>query len=126
MEPSCHVCSGDSPNQAGPYGKLMAKLEDLDAYSHLVLTQFPKRERHLLCADIRACIASIQRHAIVAWKKYHKKTTLQELDTEVEVLRYLIRKSLLLRYITPKRYETWASHVNEAGRMIGGWIKSQK
>ena len=102
----------------------MAKIEDLDACSHLALANFPKKERHLLCADIRACIASIQRHTITAWKKYHKKTTLQELDIEVEVLRYLIRKSLLLKYITPKRYETWASHLNETGRMVGGWIKS--
>jgi hypothetical protein len=81
-------------------------------------------ERHLLCADIRRSIAAIERLAVVAWKRYHKKTTLQELDVEVEVLRMWIRKSVRLRYITPHRYEVWAIHVNEIGRMVGGWLRS--
>ena len=33
---------------------LMTKLEELDAYTHTVLHQFPKLERHLLCAEMRA------------------------------------------------------------------------
>ena len=126
MSDMSHDGTGDSPDQTGPYGKLLAKIESLDAYTHLVLANFPKKERHLLCADIRRSIADAHRLCVVAWKKYHKKTTLHDLDTEIEVLRALIRKSLSLRYIAPKRYLTWSSHVNEVGRMVGGWIKSQK
>lgn len=125
-DPSCYVRSGDRPNETAVFGKLMTKIEGLDTYSHLVLEQFPKRERHLLCADIRICIANIQRHAITAWKRYHKKTLLQELDIEIEVLRCLIRKSLVMKHITPKRYEVWINHINEIGCMVGGWIKIQK
>ncbi len=36
------------------YLKLITKLEELDAYTHTVLHQFPKLERHLLCAEMRA------------------------------------------------------------------------
>lgn len=35
---------------------LMTKLEELDAYTHTVLHQFPKLERHLLCAEMRTAI----------------------------------------------------------------------
>lgn len=103
---------------------LQAKLEELEAYTHTALQQYPRIERHLLCADIRSTVSAIQRLTVVAWKRYHKKTTLQELDIEIEVLRQWLRKSLRLKYITPHRYEVWARHVNEIGRMVGGWIKS--
>lgn len=117
---------GQKPRYAEPepYAVLLAKIEELDAYTHTVLQQYPKLERHLLCHDIRRSMADIQRHAVVAWKRYHKKTTLQEMDIEVEVLRIWLRKSVHLKYITPHRYQVWATHVNEIGRMVGGWIKA--
>jgi len=103
---------------------LLAKIEEVENYTHTVLQQYPKIERHLLCHDIRASLAQIQRLAVVAWKRYHKKTTLQGLDVEVEILRIWIRKSVRLKYITPNRYQVWTQHVNEIGRMVGGWIKA--
>lgn len=107
-----------------PYAALVAKIEEVEAYTHIVLQQFPRAERHLLCADIRRSIAEIQRFCIVAWKRYHKKTTLNDLDVEIEILRVLIRKSLLLKYITPARYRVWVDHIGAIGRMVGGWIKA--
>lgn len=126
-----HEAPGDSPAHKTtkyalpePYAALLAKLEEVEGYTHTVLQQYPRSERHLLCADIRNSLAIIQRLSVVAWKRYHKKTTLQDLDVEVEILRMWIRKSLRLKYITPHRYETWARHVNEIGRMVGGWMKA--
>ena len=38
------------------YAALQTKLEELDAYTHNVLHQFPRLERHLLCrSDDRSC-----------------------------------------------------------------------
>jgi hypothetical protein len=126
-----HAGAGDSPPSSGyaqpsPYATLLAKIEEVEAYTHTVLQQYPKIERYALCADIRAALANIQRLSIVAWKRYHKKTTLQDLDVEIEVLRMWIRKSLCLQYITPRRYEIWVRHVNEIGRMVGGWLKAAR
>ena len=105
---------------------LLAKLEELDAYSHLALHQFPKLERHLLCADIRGSLAQALRLTIAGWKRYHKKTTLSELDIEVEMLRVQIRKAHSMGYINDHRYGVWSHHVDEIGRMVGGWIKNGK
>ena len=106
--------------------KILTKLEELDAYSHQVVLQFPKYERHVLAADIRHTLASIIRHVIRAAKRVHKKTTLDDLDIEVEYLRSLIRKAHALKYISMRRYEIWMRHVNEIGSMLGGWIKTSR
>ena len=121
-----HAEAGDSP-PTGPahhYAQLLARLEELEGYSHTVLLQFPKLERHLLCAEIRQSLNRIQRLTITAWKRYHKQTTLKDLDIEIEVLRGWIRKSLRLQYINAHRYQVWSEHVGQIGRMVGGWLKA--
>jgi hypothetical protein len=125
-----HGGPGESPApnhpKPGPYAGLLAKLEEVEDYTHIALRQFPRVERYALCADIRKSLANIQRLAVVAWKRYHKKTTLQDLDVEIEILRMWIRKSYRLRYISDHRYEVWSKHVNEVGRMVGGWIRADR
>jgi len=107
-----------------PHGAMMEKLEELAAYSHTVMLQFPKVEKFLLCAQIRDSISAIIRGVVTAWKRYHKKTTLTDTDVEVEMLRVLIRRAWRLKYINEHRFEIWARHVNEMGRMLGGWLKA--
>lgn len=97
----------------------------MDAYTHNVLHQFPKLERHLLCADMRATMGKLLRLVVVAWKRRQKSSTLFELDVEVEVFRGLIRKAHRLGYINVNRLDIWMRHTNEIGRMIGAWIKSE-
>lgn len=123
-----HAEAGDSlpVGPAHHYGQLLARLEELEGYTHAVLVQFPKAERHLLCAEIQRSMNAIQRLIITAWKRYHKQTTLRDLDVEIEVLRGWIRKSQRLRYINAHRYQIWSEHVGQIGRMVGGWIKAQK
>lgn len=120
-----HDSAGGSPRHSGtPYEELQARLEDLEVCSHKAMQQFPKRERFLLCAQIRDSLLRITRLSVVAWKRYHKKTTLQDLDVEIEVLRKWISKSHRLGYIDANRYGRWLELVNTIGRMIGGWLKA--
>lgn len=102
--------------------KILAKLEELDAYSHQVLIQFPKYEKHVLAAEIRSTLAQLIKLTVRTSKKYYKKTTLQDLDVEVEYLRSLVRKAHQLGHINDHRYKVWSTHINEVGRMIGGWL----
>ncbi|WP_417539570.1 diversity-generating retroelement protein Avd [Marinobacter sp.] len=121
-----HEGAGESPpsGAATHYAQLLARLEELEGYSHVALHQFPKLERHLLCAEIRQSLNRIQRLAITAWKRYHKQSTLKDLDIEIEVLRGWIRKSLRLQYINAHRYQVWSEHIGQIGRMVGGWLKA--
>lgn len=104
---------------------LMAKLEELDAYTHTVLHQFPKLERHLLCADMRAATNKLLRLTVVAWKRRQKSSALFDLDVEIEVFRGFIRKAHRMGYINTNRLEIWMRHTNEIGKMVGAWIKHE-
>ncbi len=106
---------------------LVEKIIDLEKYTETALTQssYVRNQRFLLCADIRKAISEILHLAIRAMKKYHKKTTLQDMDVEVEYLRWLIRISHEKKYITCHRLDVWMRKVNEIGDMLGGWIKKE-
>lgn len=120
-----HVVAVDRPQQGlTPMESILIKFEEVDSYTDIATKQYPKYERHLLAAETRGAIANVHRLLITAWKRYHKKTTLSELDIEVELLRHLVRKALRKKYINTHRYQVWTAHLNELGAMLGGWIKS--
>ena len=68
----------------------------------------------------------LQRLVITAFKRYHKKTTLTDLDIELAILKRQVRLAKDLRYVDLKKYQIWIEKLVEIGRMIGGWIKSVK
>ena len=72
-----------------PYQTLIERIEELDAYSHQVMHQWPKIERHVLAAEVRAALLRLRRICAVAWKRRQKSAALFDLDVEVEVLRHL-------------------------------------
>jgi len=100
------------------------KCEAMIVYGYVALRQFPKFERHVLAAEIRVSMLGLLRLIVVCNKRYHKKTTLQDLDAELDLLRCQVRLGKELGYLDFQKYETWAKLNDEIGRMIGGWIKS--
>lgn len=95
-------------------------------YGYQALKQFPKHEKHALGAEIRRSMLELQRLIITAFKRYHKKTTLTDLDIELAILKRRVRLAKDLRYLDIKRYQLWTEQLVELGRMIGGWIRSVK
>ena len=106
--------------------QILQKTYDMILYSQSPLNQFPKFEKHVLTAEIRKTMNNLLSLIITANKKYYKKTTLQEIDVELEKLRTFIRLSKDLKYIDIRKYETWSRYLTEIGKMLGGWIKSFK
>lgn len=105
---------------------ILGKIEDMMLYAYPVLNAYPKYERFVLAADIKRCMDQAMEGTIEANKKYYKKTTLQELDVEIDKLRKYVRLSYRLKYIDFKKYKQWSEKVNEIGRMLGGWMASVK
>lgn len=100
------------------------KVIDMIEYGHTAVRQFPKAERHVLGAEIRHAMWQLLRLVVVCNKRYHKKTTMQDLDAELDLLRCQIRVATSLGYLEFRRYEHWSKLNDEIGRMIGGWMKS--
>lgn len=102
------------------------KCREMLMYGYQALKQFPKHEKHVLGAEIRRSMLELQRLIITAFKRYHKKTTLTDLDIELAILKRRVRLAKDLRYLDIKRYQLWTEQLVELGRMIGGWIRSVK
>lgn len=106
--------------------KIRLKIETMAVYAYSALRQFPKSERHVLSQEIRQTLWNLLRLVIICNKRYHKKTTLQDLDAELDLLRSQVRLAKDLQYLPFRKYEIWSRLIDEIGRMIGGWIKSAK
>lgn len=115
------MSSGD-PNKAEEL-LIKTRIEDMIVWAYSPLRNFPKSEQHILSAEIRSCMYRLLRHVIVVNRRYHKKTTMQDLDAELDLLRSLVRISKDLSFLPFRQYETWSNHLSEIGRMIGGWLK---
>lgn len=106
--------------------KILQKSFDMMKYAYSALAQFPKSEKFALVVDIKRCMDLILERIIEGNKKYYKKTTLQELDVEINKLKAYVRLSYILGFLLTKKYEIWSDMVVELGKMVGGWIKSQQ
>lgn len=102
------------------------KTREMMIYGYQALKQFPKHETHVLGAEIRRTMLQLLRLIITAFKRYHKKTTLTDLDIELSILKRQVRISKDLRYIDTKKYKLWSEKIIEIGKMLGGWMRSVK
>lgn len=110
--------------------KMKNKVYDLLLYAGPQLEQFPKSQR-VLANDIRTTMLQILRLVVTLENKHYKKTTLGELDNEVDVLRHLVRLAHEPEYMRDKKpclpmkkYEQMSRKINEIGKMIGGYYES--
>lgn len=102
--------------------QIRLKAEEMTKYGYSALRQFPKSEKHVLSAEIRRSMFNLLRLIIICNRRYHKKTTLQDLDAELDVLRSLIRLAMELKFLQFRQYEIWQRLLHEIGCMIGGWL----
>lgn len=103
--------------------KIKLKIEQMIEYGYGALRQFPKSERHVMAAEIRQCMFRVLRLVIITNRRYHKKTTAQELDAELDMLRSLLRIARELAFLPHQKYKVWAEYLYEIGCMIGGWLQ---
>ena len=67
--------------------KIRQKCEDMLVYGYTAIRQFPKTERHVLAQELRLTMWAVLRLIIIVNRRYHKKTTMQDLDAELDLLR---------------------------------------
>lgn len=109
--------------------------------TNLYLNHFPKSEKYALSQSIREDMYKVFDLMVEGQKRYHKKTTLSELD----IAHARLKAKLLLAYhlgyfafkdghtdeknpktVSEKRYANLSFLCEEIGRLIGGWIKKIK
>jgi hypothetical protein len=95
-------------------------------YGYIALRQFPKSEKFSLALDIKKTMFAMVEMIIRANRARDKWEALCAIDTELEILRTQVRLAMDLEFLPFAKYEVWAGHLAELGRMLGGWMKSTK
>ena len=105
---------------------ILQRSKDLAGYLYIAFVKYPKYEKLGFVADYKGVLLDFLSLIIAAQKKYYKKTTLQDADVKLALLRLFNDLSYDLKFIDEKRYLLVANMMNEIGRLLGGWIQSQK
>lgn len=112
---------------------IIQKTYDMIEYAYVCMRQFPKSEKFTLAAEIKTSMYTLLKLLIAASKKYYKKTTLQEIDIELQFLKTTVRLASQLKnspgdppFLPLKKYEEWSRHLAEIGKILGQWIKNAK
>ena len=103
--------------------QIRLKVEEMIRYGYAALRQFPKSEKHVLSAEIRQCMYRLLRLVIICNRRYYKKTTMQDLDAELDLLRSLVRLGMELGFLPFRQYEVWSRHTTEIGNYLGKWMQ---
>jgi four helix bundle protein len=122
--------------------RLDTKFTDFAKQMNLYLNHFPQHEKYGLSQQIRVKAYEVYGYIVESQKRYHKKTSLTNLDISHEQLRMFIRLAFELGYFQFKdgskaaqkdcaktaahRYLTLSRLLDELGRMIGGWMQAEK
>lgn len=120
---------------------MVRKFIDLAKLLNGYLSHFPRHEKYALCNQIRQRMYDVYEYIVEGQKRYHKKTTLTNLDIAHEKLRMLLYVAHELGYFRFKdgrhddqnaqdreahRWQTASLKVDELGRMIGGWMRQER
>jgi len=100
---------------------------ELIYYTEKITVKFPKNEKTSLVAMIKTTTYSGMKKIIQAQKEYnHGKRVgiLNELDTDLKMLKVLIRVSYKNKYISSKNYSAWSKKIFNISNLLGAWIKS--
>jgi hypothetical protein len=121
--------------------QIYRKFAEMAKLLNLYLNHFRRAEKHALCQRIRNTAYEMYDLITEGQKRYHKKTTLSQLDITHERLRMQLHLAYELGYfrykdgrqheqdgqsMEEKRYLAIGRLVDEIGRMIGGWIGKLK
>ena len=89
--------------------------------------KFPKAVRFTFTTRIDGLTLDVLEHIVAArWSAGRDKTAvLKAANLSIEKLRILLRITHDLEYLDHRGYEVVARNLDEAGRMIGGWLKQQ-
>jgi len=88
--------------------------------------KYPKNVRFTLCDRIVNFSLDVLEAIIDAIYAKQKTDILHRANLYMEKLRALMQISVNKKYISLQQYEHISKEINEAGKMLGGWIKSCK
>ncbi len=103
---------------------LYTKWRYIVAYMLDICGKFPKNVRFNLADRLTNISLDVLECIIEAIYAKLKTDILRKANLQVEKIRVLLQISVDKKYISIGQYEHISVELNEAGKMIGGWIKT--
>ncbi len=119
----------------------MRKFIAFNKQMNIYLNHFPNSEKYALSQSIRVDMYRVFDLIVEGQKRYHKKTTLTDLDISFDRLKAKLLLAYHLEYfafkdgktddknpttMAEKRYSKISLMTSELGKFIGSWIKKVK
>jgi len=106
---------------------LFSKIYELFSRLYDAGKKFPKRDRYTLGQRIENCCLDLLELIIEAGNapKQEKMPSLKKANTKLEVLKVLLRTCNDKKLLRDKNYLALQEILQEAGKMLGGWIRYQ-
>lgn len=89
------------------------------------LDKFPRVRRFTLGERIEGGLLEVLELLVEAAYSRNKEAVLHRANLRLDVMRHLWRVAHELKVLAPRRYEHGATLMDDLGRQIGGWIRSQ-
>jgi len=92
-----------------------------------LLKHFPNAEKHALCKDIKTTFVALATNVMLANSvKCRRREYQDKADGYQKTLLFLFNTAYQQKYITEKKKEFLQRKLEEIGRLLGGWMKSNK
>ena len=90
------------------------------------LDKFPRARRFTLGERIETGLLEVLELLVEAAYTRNKDTSLRRANLKLEVVRHLWRLAHELKVTAARQYEHGARLLDDLGRQIGGWLRSQQ
>jgi len=90
------------------------------------LDKFPRVRRFTLGERIESGLLEVLELLVEAAYSRNKDTSLRRANLKLEVVRHLWRLAHELKVTATRQYEHGARLLDDLGRQIGGWLRSQQ
>lgn len=105
---------------------IFQKTYDLILWLFPIINKFPKSQKFVLGQQIENIFLDILEGIIQANQERNKIPYLKQASVDLDKIRILIRLAKDLKFISVKQYGLTAEKINEIGKMLGGWTRSQR
>ncbi len=89
------------------------------------LDKFPRARRFTLGERLEGGVLTVLESLVEAAYSRNKEVPLRQANLRLDVVRHLWRLAHELKVMATRQYEHGAQLIDELGRQIGGWLRSQ-
>ena len=105
---------------------IFQKTYDLILWMYPLINKFPKKQRFVLGQQLENTLLNVLEGIIKANQEGNRIETFKQISVDLDKFRILFRLAKDLRFMTIKQYQFGAEKINEVGKILGGWTRSQR